>query len=205
MQQDVERCVGPSQHPAESAIERQRIRAAVKDRHRDEETVLEPAHQDRDHVRVQRFVDLAHHHCREIGRIGLEPDAARQRQQNFSRVVLLAEEAEVQPLTRALAVTEGCNGHDDQHDVQPGTAHEDVAERPAPIPDEGERQRDRRQHRYDREGLAGQRVLEAAPQHHARAKHVGDADRVRDAEGGQQDQRLEHDEHREGVYRHRNA
>ena len=42
---------------------------------------------------MERLVELIDDHRREVGRVGLEADPARERQQDLPRVVLLAEEA----------------------------------------------------------------------------------------------------------------
>ena len=90
----------------QAAVERQRLGAAVQHGDRRQPALVDAAHQDRRHLRVQRLVDLVDDHRREIGRVGLEAHPAGERQQDLPRVVLLAEEPLVEPVPRALAVAE---------------------------------------------------------------------------------------------------
>ena len=77
--------------------------------------------------------------------------------------------------------------------VQRRAAHRDLAQRAASIADQRNHQRECRQHRENRQGLAGERVLQAAAQDYSRTEHARDADRVDQPERRQQHEPLEED------------
>ena len=168
LHENLERFVRPAEHRRQSSVEGQRLGAAVEDDDRRQPFVLDAADQDGDHLRVQRFVDLVHDHVRQIGRIGLEPDPVRERQEDLLRVVFLAEEPEVQPVPRPLAVPARRDRGADEHRIQGRARRGEVADRFAPVLDQRGHQRERRQRGDHGDGLVGQRVAEAAAQHEAR-------------------------------------
>ena len=129
LEHDLERLVRPPQHRDEPALERQRLGAAVQHRDRRQPALVDAAHQDRRHQRMQRLVELIDDHRRQIGRVGLEAHPAGERQQDLARVVLFAEEALIEPLPGALAIHERRHRGNDEDHVERRAARRDVGER----------------------------------------------------------------------------
>ena len=173
----------------------------MQHRDRRESALVDSAHEDRGHLRVQRLVQLIDDHRRQVGRVGLEAHPARQRQQDLPRVVLFAEEPLVEPLPRALAIHEGHGRGDDEERVERRAARRDLGQRAVALLHEREGQRDGGQKDENREGPVRERVLQAAAEDDARSEDVRHADGVDEAECRQEDQRVEDDGYRTGILR----
>ena len=115
---DLERLVRPSQHRDQAAVERQVGHRVSRRCDRGESAFLNAAGKDCDELRVERFVELTDHERRQIRGIGLETDAAGQRQEDLSGVVLLTEEPLIEPRPRAVTIAPRSDGNRDQDDEQ---------------------------------------------------------------------------------------
>ena len=77
---------------------------------------------------MERLLDLMDHQRGEIGGIRLEAHAAREREQDLARIVLLAKEALVEPLPRAIAIAQPRDARREQCEIDDGTARNDLAQ-----------------------------------------------------------------------------
>ena len=139
--------------------------------------------------------------ARSVG-IGFEPHLRRQRHQDLARVVFLPEEPLVEHLPRPLAVAERRHDPGEEQEIDDRTAGEELLQR---LPPERRAERRAGGDRHDRQRPAGQRVLDAAPQDHARPEHARDAHRIGQAERRQQHERLQERGQQPRVHRHPRA
>src|SRR5205085_4346908 len=121
--------------------------------------------------RMQRLVDLADDERGEIRRIGLEPHAAREGQQDLAGVVLLTEETLVEPAASRIPILEGRDGGGEEREVEPRAAGGDLGDGLGAVARQGDDQRDGRNTAEDGQRPARERVLQAAAEDQPRPEY----------------------------------
>ena len=144
-----------------------------------------------DAFRMQRGIDLRHDHRDQVARIGFVWHASRERHQDLARVVLVAEEALIEPPLRRVAIPQGEAQHRQEEEIEQRPSSHDHRERLVALLHERRHQRDHRDQHERGERAPREGVLQALPQHRARAEHVTHRHRVRQAERRQQHDRLQ--------------
>ena len=140
---------------------------------------------------MQRTIDLRDDHGHQVARVGFVRHASGERHQNLARVVLGAEEALVKPALRVVAIAQADAEQHEADQIEQRPAAHDHRQRQVALLHQRPGQGDHRQQHQHRERAAREGVLQAAPQHGARAEHVPHRHRIRQAEGGEQDNGLQ--------------